>query len=173
MSELSENQEELRKSIQKSSMIWALVSAVIVGAIAYWLLGGQEQIIRMVATLAIGGATGFLMFRQNFNSRAKSSKCTKCSAVFSISRTNREETLVSCEEKSEKEKLDEGGTRLTVWSEEKFDVVETYTCSSCQEISTKEFQITRTKDKVVTEKGAPKSKGPKKVDRKSDKNGIK
>ncbi len=162
MSELSENQEELRQSIQKSSMIWALVLGGIVAAIAYWLLGGQGQVIRMVGTLLIGGGVGLLLFRQVFNSRSKSSKCPKCSAAFSISRSNREEIMVSSEEKSEKEKLEEGGTRLTVWTEEKFDVVETYTCSSCQEVSTKEFQITRTKDKVVKENGAPKNKGAKK-----------
>lgn len=146
MAELSAEQEELRRSIQKSAIIWALVIGGIAGAVAYWLLGSQGQTVRTVAALVVGGGAGFLMFRQVFGSKAKEAKCEKCGAAFSTTRTNKQETLVSSEEKETRERQDDGATKFSRWTEEKFDVVETYECSSCGYISTRQSQITRRKD---------------------------
>ncbi len=154
MSNLSSEQQDLKRSITKSAIIWGVVLGCIAGAIAFWLTADMTEGNRTQITGMVAGGVGFLLFLFISRSGAKSSKCEKCSAAFSISRTNREENLVSAEEKSEHEKLDDGGSKLTTWIEEKFDVVETYTCSSCDNITTKNSQITRKKDEVVREKGS-------------------
>ncbi|VAW14442.1 hypothetical protein MNBD_ALPHA11-422, partial [hydrothermal vent metagenome] len=159
MSELSNEQEELKSSITKSALTWGGVLALIAGAIAFWSTGDMDTGDRTQITGMVAGGVGFLMFWLVSRSKTKSSKCPKCSAAFSISRTNREETLISSEEKSEHEKLEGGGSKLTTWNEEKYDVVETYTCSSCGDVTTKISQTTRRKDEVVKEKAAPKGKG--------------
>ena len=154
MGNLSSEQLELKQSITKSAVIWGAILGCIAGAITFWLTADMTPENRTQITGMVAGGVGFLLFLLISRSRAKSSKCEKCSASFSISRSNREENLVSSEEKSEHEKLDKGGSKLTTWIEEKIDVVETYTCSSCNNITTKNFQITRKKDEVVREKGA-------------------
>ncbi len=159
MSELSKEQEELKSSITKSALIWGGVFALIAGAIAFWSTANMDTGDRTQITGMVAGGVGFLIFWLVSRAKAKSSKCPKCSAAFSISRTNREETLISSEEKSEHETLEGGGSRLTTWREEKYDVVETYTCSSCGDVTTKISQTTRRKDEVVKEKAAPKGKG--------------
>ncbi len=155
MSELSENQEELRRSIQKSAIIWGLVLGVIAGLIAYWIMGSQTPNVRLGGSVVLGAGAGFAIFRWIFNSRARSAKCTKCGAAFSISRTNREETLVSSEEKEEREKQEDGSTKVNRWKEEKFDVVETYECSSCADVTTKTSQTTRRRDEESIVEPAP------------------
>ncbi len=165
MSELSKEQEELKSSITKSALIWGGVFALIAGAIAFWSTANMDTGDRTQITGMVAGGVGFLIFWLVSRAKAKSSKCPKCSAAFSISRTNREETLISSEEKSEHEKLEGGGSRLTTWREEKYDVVETYTCSSCGDVTTKISQTTRRKDEVVKEKAAPKGKGDDIVDK--------
>lgn len=153
MSNLSSEQQDLKKSIARSAIIWAVILGFVAGAIAFWLTGDMTADNRTQITGMVAGGVGFLLFWLISRSGAKSSKCEKCSASFSISRSNREEILVSSEEKSEHEKLENGGSKLTTWTEEKLDVVETYTCSSCDNITTRNFQITRKKDEVVREKG--------------------
>ncbi|MCF6303433.1 MAG: hypothetical protein L3J13_09600 [Devosiaceae bacterium] len=159
MSKLSSEQQELKSSITKSAAIWGGVLGLIAGAITFWSTGDMDTGDRTQITGMVTGGAGFLIFWLISRSKAKSSKCPKCSATFSISRTNREETLVSSEEKSEHEKLEGGGSKLTKWTEEKFDVVETYTCSSCGDVTTKISQTTRRKDEVVKEKAAPSGDG--------------
>ncbi len=154
MTNLSEEQEALKYSIAKSALIWGLVLGVIAGAITFWLSGGMTSGERAQTTGFVAGGVGFVLFLFISWRGKKSAKCAKCSAAFSISRTGREETLVSSEEKSEHEKLEGGGSKLTEWIEDKLDVVETFSCSSCNDVTTKEFQITRKRDEVVREKGA-------------------
>lgn len=159
MTNLSEEQEALKNSITKSALIWGLVLGVIAGAITFWLTGEMASSERAQTTGFVAGGVGFVLFLFNSWRGKKSSKCAKCSATFSISRTGREETLVSSEEKSEHEKLEGGGSKLSEWMEDKLDVVETYNCSSCDDETTKEYQITRKRDEVVREKGARTGKG--------------
>lgn len=153
MSNLSSEQQDLKNSIRKSAIIWGVILGGVAGAITFWLTADMAQDNRTQITGMVAGGVGFLLFWLISRSGAKSSKCEKCSASFSISRTNREENLVSSEEKSEHEKLENGGSKLTTWIEEKFDVVETFACSSCDNITTKNSQTTRKKDEIVREKG--------------------
>lgn len=154
MTTLSEEQQDLKNSITKSALIWGLVLGVIAGAITFWLTGEMASSERAQTTGFVAGGVGFLLFLFNSWRGKKSAKCAKCSAAFSISRTGREETLVSSEEKSKHEKLEGGGSKLSEWVEDKFDVVETFVCSSCDDETTNEFQTTRKRDEVVREKGA-------------------
>ncbi len=155
MSELSENQEELRQSIQKSSMIWGVVLGVVAALIAYWIMGSQEAMLRLGSSAVLGVGAGFGIFRWIFGSRAKSAKCSKCGAAFSIARTNREETLVSSEEKEEREAQEDGSIKVSRWREEKFDVRDTYECSGCSDVTTKTSQTTRRKDEESIIEPAP------------------
>ncbi len=154
MSELSPEQEKLKSAITRSALIWGGVAGVIAGAVTFWLTASIEPKERTQITGIVAGGVIFLVYLLVSRSRAKAAMCSQCSAAFSTTRKDRTETLVSSEEKSRHEKLEGGGSKLTEWTEEKYDVVEVYACSSCGHESVKEFQVTRRKDEVVREKGA-------------------
>ena len=160
MRNLTEKQRELKSSIVKSAIIWGSILGMIAGAVTFWLTGDMSPANRTQITGMVAGGVGFLLFLLISRSAAKSAKCEKCSAAYSISRTDRKETLLSSEDKSEHEKLENGGSKLTTWKEEKYEVLETFTCSRCGNVTTKISQLTRKKDEVVREKVARPDQGP-------------
>jgi len=156
MSRLSQDQIEKRASIQKTATIWGGVVAVIVGLIAIWALSGQGAGIRFGGAGIGAVIAGFLVHRASFNSGAKSAKCAKCNAAFSISRTDRHETLAGSEPKEQREEQEDKSVKVTTWTEETYDVADTYTCAKCGDATTKTYQTTRRKEEAETIEPAPK-----------------
>jgi len=150
MSGLSQDQEEMRTSIQKTATIWGVVVGAIVGLLALWILDGQDSAIRFGGAALVALAVGVFVFRASFKSRSKSAQCEKCGAAFSRSRTNHVETVASSEAKEEREEQPDKSTKVTTWIEDKLDVVDTYTCAKCGDSSTKTYQTTRRRDEEST-----------------------
>ncbi|MCB1517060.1 MAG: hypothetical protein KDJ19_05530 [Hyphomicrobiaceae bacterium] len=146
MVELDQDQQAMKASIRNGALVLGGVGFVIVGLLAYWLLGSQGDLIRAGGGAVIGALAGFGLFRWNFTSRSKGAACAKCGSVYSISRTDRNEVFKSSENKMEREAQADGSTKVTSWVEEVYDVTETYTCSSCGDVTTKNFTTTRRKD---------------------------
>ncbi len=143
MADLSADQLELKASINKSATIWGAVLGVIVAIIAWLVLGSLDSPVRAIGALVLGGAAGFGIYRWQFGSQSKSAQCGKCNAAFSITRTDRKETEAGREDKVERKPQDDGSTEVTRFTEVKFDVVDTYTCGSCSDVTTKKYQVTR------------------------------
>lgn len=158
MSDLSEDQIAKRASIQKSATIWGVIAGAVVGLLTLWILGGQGPAVRFGAAFAAAVVVGYLAFRASFNSGAKSAKCEKCGAAFSKSRTDRTETLKSSEPKEEREEQPDKSVKVTTWIEETYDVLDTYTCANCGDVTTKAYTTTRRRDEktVVEPYEAPK-----------------
>jgi len=152
MTNLSQEQQDLRQSIQKSAMIWAIVLGVIVALLAYWIMGSQSSMIRIGGSVIGGLIVAGAMYKKSFASGSKSARCPKCDAAFSITKTDSVETLASTSPKETREEQEDKSTKVTTWVEEVFDVTDTYTCAKCQDATTKEYQRTRRKDeKTVVE----------------------
>ncbi len=143
MSDFSQEQVEKRAAIQKSASIIGVIVALIVGLVAYWILGSQNSGIRIGGSAVVALVAGFLVHRASFNSGAKSAKCANCGAAFSRSRTDRTEVLDSSSREEESETQEDGSTKVTTWIEEVYDVTETYTCSTCQDETTKTYKSNR------------------------------
>jgi len=170
MSGLSQEQQDLKDSIKKSSTIWAVVVGLVTVGIIYWILNSQTSGVRMAAAALSGVAVAISMYRKSFASGSKSARCGKCDAAFSITRTDRVETVISTEDKEEREPQEDGSTSVKTWGEEKYSVLETYTCSKCQDVTTKTYDATRRKDEKTEVEAAPvvsatKSKKQKKSDK--------
>ena len=150
MSNLSQDQLDKRAAIQKTATIWGAIVGIIAGLLAFWLLGGQGSAIRYGGAVVIALVAGFLVYRASFNSGAKSSLCEACGAAFSRSRTDRSETVASSEAKEEREEQPDKSTKVTTWTEDKLDVVETHTCAKCGDTTTREFQSSRRRDEKST-----------------------
>ena len=157
MTDLSQDQVEKRASIEKTAMIWGVVVGVIAGLLALWVLSGQGGAVRWGGAVVIGGVAGFFVRRASFNSGAKSAKCGQCGAAFSRSRTDRQEALAGSEAKEEREDQADGSVKVTTWTEETYDVTDTYTCAKCGDAEVKTYQTTRRKDEtsVVEPAAAP------------------
>ena len=148
MSDLSQDQEEKRASIQKGAITFGAIVGVIVALIAVWALGGQGGAIRYGGALVLGGVAGFFVFRGSFNSGSKSAQCEKCSAAFSRSKTDSAETVISSADKEEREAQEDKSTKVTTWIEDTVEVVDTYTCAQCGDVTTNSYQTTRKRDEA-------------------------
>ncbi len=148
MAELSDEQLELKSSIQKSAVIWSVILALVIALLAYWLLSSQGDVVRLGGGALIGAAAGYGIFRAIFASKSKSAKCEQCSAPFSTALDDRNEVLVGSEEKTRREHLDGGEVKTTHWVEEKYDVADTYECSNCGYVFVKEYQVSRRRDEI-------------------------
>ena len=96
----------------------------------------------------IAGVVGFLVFRSSFNSGSKTAQCEKCSAAFSRSKTDTAETVLSSENKEEREEQEDRSTKVTTWVEDKVQVVDSYTCAKCGDVTTKTYETTRRRDEA-------------------------
>lgn len=152
---LSQEQQELQASIKKSSTIWAVIIGLFAAGMVYWIMASQVTMFRGGAALVGGIVVAIAMYRKSFKSGAKSALCSSCDAAFSISRTDKVETLVVSENKEEREAQEDGTTKVTTWVEEKYDVIDTYTCSACSDATTKEYQTTRRVDEKTEVEPAP------------------
>lgn len=159
MTQLSDEQETLRASIKKGAIIWGVVLGLIIAALAYWILGSQGGLIRpgsaaLAGLLAAGG-----LYKKFMSSGAKGAKCANCNAGFSVSRTDKTETLLKSEARESRKELENGDTEITTWVEEVFDVDDTYSCAKCADTTHKAYQSTRKRDektevKSMAKKGA-------------------
>ncbi|MHA1127593.1 MAG: hypothetical protein ACTSRN_01415 [Alphaproteobacteria bacterium] len=155
MTQFSQEQQELQASIKKSATIWAVVLGLITAGMVYWIMASTATTIRGGAAVLGGAVVAFAMYRKSFKSGSQSARCSSCDAAFSISRTDKVETLVASENKDEREAQEDGTTKVTTWVEEKYDVTDTYTCSACSDATTKEYQTTRRKDEKTEVIAAP------------------
>lgn len=163
MSNLSAEQEALKKSIQKSAGIWGAILGFAAGGLAYWLLAGQSGAIRLGLATAIGAAVlaGITKWRIKANSSAAT--CGKCSATFSITRTDRTEKVLSSEPKETREAQPDYSTKVTTWVEDTVEVTDTYTCAKCGDTTTKQYTKTTKRDETESIEPAPvkgKTKAP-------------
>ena len=155
MSDLSQDQEERRASIQKTATVWGVILGAIAGLLALWLLGGQGGAVRFGGAIVVALGVGFLVFRASFNSGAKSAKCEKCGAAFSRARSDHAETLISSTPKETREEQADKSIKVTSWTEDALDVLDTYTCAKCGDITTKSYQTTRRRDETSVTEQAP------------------
>lgn len=152
MAELSEDQSEMQARIRKSAGIWGAVAGAIAGLLALWLLGGQGAGLRYGVALVVALGVGVLVFRASYGSQAKSARCAACGATFSRSRTDRAETLKESAPKEERIVQPDGSVKVTTWTEERYDVTDTYACAKCGDVTTNTYETTRRRDvKTVVE----------------------
>ncbi len=158
---LTAEQEAKRQQLLKSSIIGGGIVGLIVAGIAFWIMRDQGMAIRALGSVAAGGLAAAGLGWKNFNSSAREARCEKCGAAFSVSRTDRSETLTDTQEKEERKEKDDGSIEITRWTEEEYDVIETYTCSSCGNVTTKEFTTTKRRNETTQTKAPAGKKGGK------------
>jgi len=150
MTELDKEQQAKRNSIRKTSLILAAIIGLIVAGIAYWLLSSQSGTLRSFGAIGAGIVVAAALYYKNYRSAAKAATCPECHKPFTVSRTDRSETLTESVEREEIEKQDDGAVKTTTWTDEEYDVIETYTCANCNDVTTKEFSTTRRKNEKST-----------------------
>ena len=160
MPQLSPEQETLKAGIEKSAGIWGAALGLIAGGIAYWALGGQTSAVRIGLAVAIAVAVllGIRTWRIKANSTAAT--CAKCSATFSISRTDHTEEVLSSEPKETREAQPDYSTKVTTWIEEQVETTSTYTCAKCGDTEAKVNTRTVKKDEKEQIEPAPAKEKP-------------
>lgn len=154
---LSNEQQALEKKIGKSAKTWGIVFGVITALIILAVMSGTNVFIWIGSALIAGNGVGYGIYKWRYGANSDAATCEKCKATFSISKTDKSETLTGSSEEESREEQEDGTTKVTTWTEEKYDVVETYTCSKCTDETTKEFKTTKRKDEKEVIEPAPKS----------------
>ena len=166
---LNTEQEQLQASIQKSARTTGTIWGAIAGLISLWALSGQSIVVWLGASLLIAGAVGFGIYKWRYSAKSDSAKCTKCGASYSITQTDKVEKAIGTTPKEEREEQDDESTKVTTWTEERYSVTETYSCSKCGDVTTKEYESSRRKD--VKEEVIPKPAAAKAMDQKLERGG--
>ncbi|MEX0969474.1 MAG: hypothetical protein WD046_03390 [Paracoccaceae bacterium] len=146
MSGLSAEQEAMQASIKKTALIWGCIGGAVVALIALLVLSGQGGALRFGGAVILGAGAGFGLFKWSFGNGSKAAQCGKCSAAFSITRTDRSEKVLGSEPKESREEADDRSTKVITWMEETYEVTETYTCAKCGDVTTKTHTSSRKKD---------------------------
>ncbi len=161
MSNLSQDQEALKASITKSAAIWGIILGALIGGVVYMLndefAGPMRAAIGGGVFVVVAGL--IFVWRKKANSAAAT--CGKCSATFSISRTDRAEDVLSSEPKETRIAQPDYSTKVTTWLEEVVEVTDTYTCAKCGDTETKVSQRTVKKDEKEEIEPAPVKNKPK------------
>ena len=166
---LNTEQEQLQATIQKSARTTGSIWGAVAGLISLWALSGQSTVVWLAASLVIAGGVGFGIYKWRYGAKSDSAKCTKCGASFSITQTDKVENPIGSDAKEERKEQDDGSTKLTTWTEERFGVTETYSCSKCGDVTTKEYESSRRKD--VKDEIIPKPITAKAMDQKLERGG--
>lgn len=146
MSGLSAEQEAMQASIRKTATIWGCIGGAAVALIALWALGSQGSAVRYGGAAILGAGAGFGLFKWSFGNGSKAAQCGKCSAAFSITRTDRSEKLLGSAPKESRQEADDRSTKVTTWVEESYEVTDTYTCAKCGDVTHKTHTSNRKKD---------------------------
>lgn len=146
MSGLSAEQEAMQASIRKTATIWGCIGGAVVALIALWVLGGQASAVRYGGAAILGAGAGFGLFKYMFGNGSKAAQCSKCGAAFSITRTDRSEKLLGSAPKESRQEADDRSTKVTTWTEESYEVTDTYTCAKCGDVTRKTHTSNRKTD---------------------------
>lgn len=161
MPNLSQDQAALKASITKSAAIWGVILGAIVGGVTYALNDEFAQPMRSLIGGGVFVVVAGLIFVWRKKANSAAAKCGKCGAAFSITRTGRNEKVLSSEPKETHEAQPDYSTKVTTWVEEVIETTDTYTCAKCGDITTKVSTRTEPKDHKEEIEPAPVKEKPK------------
>jgi hypothetical protein len=150
MTGLSDSQTALSAKIKRSALIWGVIAGLVVGGIAYWLLSGQAPALRSAASAGVAALVAIFARQKSIASGSAQSRCNACNTPFSITRTDRSETLTGSQDMEKTETLEDGSTKTTTWIAEEYEVTETWTCAKCGDITHKHSTSNRKRDETET-----------------------
>ncbi len=138
---LSPEQIKMKKGIQNTGRIIGFNSSLVIG-ILIWLFT-KEIYPHLCYLFAIASlpATYWISNATYVSLKASDAKCKDCGADFSVNHTNKEKNFLSAIPKRSEtisgraiSGTNEGKNIITVrtWTEEKYEVINTYTCISCK-----------------------------------------
>lgn len=155
MAEGTDDQAARRAALRKSARRTGLVVGGLAGLLLLWILSGQGAPLRFGGALVAAAALGGLTARARFRAAAAEAKCPACGGAFCRARTARSEALTGARLKDLRETQEDGSVQITTWTEDTFDVTETFVCAQCGATDSAVHQITRRRDETtVTEPAA-------------------
>jgi hypothetical protein len=157
MAALTPEQQQRKNGIMIGAVVWGVVVAIIVGALAYWAGANLGGIWRGLLAAVLGIGLGVLTFRWRYNSGVAKAICSKCGTAFGIREVERSERFLSSDPKQKSEsdrpasKVDRGTNKITTWVEEKYEVTAIDECFNCHDRTERKWTTTRDKDRVERE----------------------
>ncbi|WP_028919996.1 hypothetical protein [Pseudoxanthomonas suwonensis] len=155
--QLSPEQVSRRNGIHAFAMVVGVLVALAVGAVLWFSLAGNYPVMRYVFIVA-ALPTAYLVGQwPTAVWLTASARCGACSAEYGVSQTGKEETFLSATPRRRESVVgrsisgpNEGKTlvRKESWTEERYQVVVTWTCSVCGDMRQKHSVRTSHTNKV-------------------------
>lgn len=148
MSGLTPEQIALKEEIEKMSILIGCVTGFIVGIIVWFIFHDKNPYL--VYVFVIAAAWGVFVLAKRIYTKKKTAdvQCKSCGADYSVVLSNRDETFLSAIPKRREQITgrSESGPHaghnivtVSTWTEEKYKVIDTYTCNSCGNSYTRQY----------------------------------
>ena len=148
MSGLTPEQIALKEEIEKMSILIGCVASVVIGVIIWFVFHTKTPYLVYVFIVLAGW--GAFLLAKNIYTKKKTAdvQCKSCGTDYSVALSNRDETFLSAIPKRRERVTgrSESGPHaghnivtVSTWTEEKYKVIDTYTCSSCGHLYTRQY----------------------------------
>lgn len=158
---LTQEQESIKNHLNALSIGAGAVAGLVVGAFIWFAYIGAYPVLGYVF-VALAGAAAFVAVKFGVMAWLSSSaQCKQCGEVFAVSVADTEETFLSATPRKREQESgrsisgpNEGKRLITVttWTEERYQVLKTYSCCCCghsyQEKSMKTVEANKNSDQI-------------------------
>lgn len=148
MSGLTPEQLALKEEIEKMSILIGCVASVIIVVIV-WLVFHNKTPYLVYVFMVLAGWGTFLLAKKIYTKKKTADvQCKSCGTDYSVAISNRDETFLSAIPKRREQITgrSESGPHsghnivtVSTWTEEKYKVIDTYTCNSCRHSYTRQY----------------------------------
>jgi hypothetical protein len=159
--DLTPEQLAIKNNLNFLSLGAGALGALLVGAWVWFAYKASYPILSYVFVL-MAGALAFVVVRFGVMTwLASDAQCRQCGRDFAVSRTDTEETFLSATPRKREQETgrsisgpNEGKRLITVttWTEERYEVIKTYSCCCCghsyQEKSFKTVEANKNSDQI-------------------------
>lgn len=159
-SKLSPEQLAKKKEIEGTAALIGFAVALLVCIFIWFYFGKDYPYLRYLFIVVAAPISFFLGFAPSAGMMSSGAKCEKCGESFCVSQTDRDEKFLSATPR--KREYESGrfvsgpneGKRIIKkesWTEERYEVTTTYTCSACGDSRTSKSITTSEKNKHTDE----------------------
>lgn len=137
----SEAQLAVKEKIEQHGMVAGAIAGVVVGVIAWFCLSASFPVLTYLFVPVLAFCGYFLVSVIYIHLKASGAKCASCQAEFSVVHQHQDRKFLHAtprrEEQSngtvwyESSRKGKEEVKVTTYTEEKYEVTDTYLCQSC------------------------------------------
>lgn len=162
MYELTVEQQKQKDKVRTGGKVSGGLLAMVVAFMSHFaMLGLEPPVLHWGLVVVLSAGLGYFAYRTTVARGIAKATCKKCGTAFSIRESERNEKLLSAEDRKQVEQLkpasegEPGIDRVTTWVEERVEITAVDECMHCHDRNTRTWTMTHDKNKVEQEVATP------------------